>query len=954
MLNHPNEQRPSAGSTPVLIPESESYRSPIQDRDYIISILPISEEEVLERSYTRKLLTALGTVLKLHHCPKELRKFAYLDLSRYLSQADSEKKWVELAKYVLSFPIARYLRDTEPRVPTTKKLLWFHKRFHGWFRKRLEKFSVKNTWFFSSWLQAKRACEPLSELQILNAFISHRKGMSRTDPVSENMKDKIFLPGNDENPNFVKLLDLVKKKLHRKYIHKMARVSRHACLEGSRAEGGQRGTLVRRALNFTNKKMTTEWKLFEQNKGSLALHFDFSMIMGGAYGGDLVSMYYHPNLCLKNGSPHLLPYEIKGVPIQWHLEHEFHKHSYHDLNGKLFDIPRAMASPVLEPLKIRMISKGESKLYYSMKSFQQCLHKILRKIPLFRLIGRPQSPTDLSDIVDPYTLVAMDEPCWLSADYSAATDGLSATIGSKIMSYITSSLPLEIQYLALRTLGLHGVSYPSQEMTYREYLDFCRENVGADSHLQVKHLPGFDYSADSEVRVTPLDVRMTNGQLMGSITSFNILCLANALVLDRFQTYVSRKRRWNYSFEDYLRCGLVNGDDLLTVVDGKSGYNAFEKIAKQIGFDMTPGKSYCHSTYANVNSAAFHFNLREQKKYLLQDHVSLEDNCCKVETRGLPPVVPIEVNYFNTGLYMENHKVQERVGGESQNKEILEFDPSRNEDLHDPARFYTADEVMSWKVFQELSEKYSTGVRKKFCEITEKEGCSIPDESHRPLWAIANRILAGCPVKYQNLVAHDLELRIKKYGESICLFQQTNRRWSYFFRNIFLPISIGGLGVVPPTTYHFRVTKKQRQLRSYLIEQVPQAGHQLPLPRREGKRLSPEELKVYDEFRPDDSVRVTRSYEKKLNSLAVFEENNEDEIDPIKIVYDYVPGRELTEFEIDEALRIFERPSARSKLIQSFLREVSDDFRWWRSIDRFSDRGKLLPSRPLVRGVLCH
>ena len=45
-----------------------------------------------------------------------------------------------------------------------------------------------------------------------------------------------------------------------------------------------------------------------------------------------------------------------------------------------------------------MITKGEAVPYYFSKGLQKAVHTIMRRIPAFRLIGRPASPCDLIDL----------------------------------------------------------------------------------------------------------------------------------------------------------------------------------------------------------------------------------------------------------------------------------------------------------------------------------------------------------------------------------------------------------------------------------------------------------------------------------------------------------------------------------------------------------------------------
>ena len=83
---------------------------------------------------------------------------------------------------------------------------------------------------------------------------------------------------------------------------------------------------------------------------------------------------------------------------------------------------------VLEPLKVRVISKGDALSYFRMNELQKVLHGSLRRMNCFRLIGRPFLETDLVDLrrrADPNWE-------WFSIDYSSATDNLSWKLSSRL------------------------------------------------------------------------------------------------------------------------------------------------------------------------------------------------------------------------------------------------------------------------------------------------------------------------------------------------------------------------------------------------------------------------------------------------------------------------------------------------------------------------------------------
>lgn len=258
---------------------------------------------------------------------------------------------------------------------------------------------------------------------------------------------------------------------------------------------------------------------------------------------------------------------------------------------------------VLEPLKTRIISKGESLAYYWMKPLQIALHSALRKIPCFRLIGRTLSPTDLMDLVSrPLEQEAegTDNMQWHSVDYSAATDGLSSRLGLAILERVlewemNGPISGEVKLAAMRVLGPHQLYYPT------------RGKDGKPKQAEFKGL-------------------QRNGQLMGSILSFPILCLANAMV---YADVVGAK-----SLEDFNHV-LINGDDMLyrgTEVE----WDKHVVVGKSVGLEMSVGKAYRHPVYANINSTGFHHKV------------------CGVSS------TPWQIDFLNLGLVFGQHKVQNK------------------------------------------------------------------------------------------------------------------------------------------------------------------------------------------------------------------------------------------------------------------------------------------------------
>ncbi len=271
-----------------------------------------------------------------------------------------------------------------------------------------------------------------------------------------------------------------------------------------------------------------------------------------------------------------------------------------------FNVPiyRAQVEAVLEPFKVRTISKGESLPYYLAKRVQLVLHGAMRKMEPFRLIGRPLDVPDLWEIRRETEKYMDSSQEWLSIDYSAATDGLSARLSSEIMKTLLRTLFWENPSLYRMMLGVlapHEVHYPKV----------------------------------AGVQLPP--VLQKNGQLMGSVLSFPILCLAN------LGLYLTVRRRLNEfaPMKLMLKSVLVNGDDML-YIGSRAEWDLHKELGARIGLQMSPGKAYIHKRYANINSTSVDMDLSSLRS------------------------TPVEIKFLNVGLMVGRHKVQGKVGSDEE------------------------------------------------------------------------------------------------------------------------------------------------------------------------------------------------------------------------------------------------------------------------------------------------
>jgi len=539
------------------------------------------------------ILRGLVCVLDHHGVPQTVIDSFRTQVTSYLAVPD-EKLFFKRAKYLTVAPMAQYLRCEAPKAPD-QPLVWTG-QWKAWSHARLRVVSRRNTHLWYSFLQAKRAALPLSDELVLTTYQEHRAAMEVDDPIDDETCQSVM-----------KELKPVLRKLKRGLAHalRVARddgghlemeaehvASTRACFEASRTKGGQIGRLTELcpAISTCNPLNPVERRTLP----------------------DLVSMRFFPRV-LVNGVVRLNYvmeiYEYTDGMAAWKREllgrvgdyapRMYTRELWHD--GDRYTIftekpvrLKCTIQAVLEPLKVRVISKGEAVPYYLAKPLQKAFHGLMRDMDCFRLIGRPLCPTDLIDLKEHRVEGGEGRYEWFSIDYSAATDRLSAKLSKSILGYLVEGQDRSMVSLWKAVLAPHRCQYP------------------------------FPYNAEVE------PVVQKNGQLMGSILSFPILCLAN---LGLYLAAISDDQR---PLREKLAGVLVNGDDMLYVAR-RSRWETHVALGARVGLSMSPGKAYHHPVYANANSACFHFDLESARS------------------------TPWSIPFLNTGLYFGQSKV---MGGD--------------------------------------------------------------------------------------------------------------------------------------------------------------------------------------------------------------------------------------------------------------------------------------------------
>jgi len=672
---------------------------------------------------TTALVRGLRLIMRHHGCDGFLTGEMNNQISQYLRTSGTEGQWLKRAKHVLTFPMAKYLRNELPE--TTEPVFEPTGAFRVWWKNRLFCFNRKNTHFWYSWLQGKRASLPAGVDMIEKTYQDHLKMLTSLDDGDDSVIEEIF-----QDPTFDYVIRKVRYQLTEGLKDPSVSFlnytpSGSASYENTRRGLGQFGKL-RDLAGLGTKDNEKDFCMTDEMIGMVEMR------------------RCSPNPRYHQGT------EIRTVYARCGQD------SWSSLIEREREFPRSMRlrcviQGVLEPFKVRVISKGESIPYYSMKPVQKVLHGIMRRWDCFRLIGRPFSPTDMVDLKERSRVT--DE--WFSVDYSAATDGLSFKYSGGILEEILRDVPPKTYRRAMQVLGMHDLYYPDKHEVY-----------------------GYE-------RVTSCSFggTMTRGQLMGSILSFPILCLANLGVYLR----VTQDLQKGWSHTERLRHVLVNGDDMLYAAPAEL-WGEHIRVGKAVGLNMSVGKSYHHKVYANVNSTSVQYRLDQKDD-------------------------PYTIDFLNTGLYFGQHKVQGVVDGELTEEEVSALTES------DFLKFFNEED------------------QRLILEVREDPGI---------VSSIGDLLKGALPGRAKMLLGEYLSLHKDKIRRmTLSLMRFSCKRWKNgreykklkaHRRNLFLPQSVGGMGVPCPPKFNFKVSSWDRKVATAMISKHQEGGYTTfsrPLPGRE-------------------------------------------------------------------------------------------------------------------------
>lgn len=614
-------------------------------------------------TYTDALVDALRVALGCAGASRFICDQLDRQVRSYL-EVESERVWSKAVKYLLAYPKSIFLRCELPPVPPNGP---FEAKgpLRRWMKPRLKCFNNQNIWLWDTWGQGvKKALLPLSENLILRSHHDHRNSLTQEDVSTPSQAREIV-----SNRDARSLLRRVKKDLARfSYMTdtdwdeslRDYPPSEKACYEAGRRDGGALGAIRYQALNPLKVPLVEDQdgKAYYVTQYPSDNDYSFEIVTGHPYVKDGT---------IRDGLECIQPRIVSASEddiiehLHWRVEDlpDYEEGDDRDFINRVRtaygQVPKCIVASVLEPNKVRNVSKGESRLYHRTRPFQRTVHDSIRRMNPFVFTGQK---------VDPLMLCGIGAPkpgfFYYNIDMSAATDGSSQNIGMEVVEYLTQEFPPAARESVRRAFSCHEIEYPwvvygsggeDASVAYKRLV----ANLGDQIEVSDLEFSPTLQEIEKGVRETKqLKVRVKSatqktGQLMGSPVSFNILCLMNAIVYLRIRRAIAgcASVRSDISVRKFaelvnkestsklLSQVRINGDDCVFQAPDWC-WDLIVSEYKKFGFNMSVGKAYRHPNYVQINS----------KSYVWRD--------------GEP--TPVFCPYMNVGLYFGRHKVQSKEG----------------------------------------------------------------------------------------------------------------------------------------------------------------------------------------------------------------------------------------------------------------------------------------------------
>jgi len=434
-----------------------------------------------------------------------------------------------------------YFRQSYPPPPVVK-----------WMQLKARKGGRKSSCFLNSVLHGLKKGFMSVPIEDLNAAQGGlKKRLTQVKTVPETILDSVRRASEEV------FFDKKHPRLpgHRDFLSHDRGISRNSCVESGRSAGGALGEWVRRSTEMDGNSRLS----------SLALGFPSL---------DGVRIRKTSRI----GASHLIekPRENEKKPsglasdVQGEFIYSSPLYGLDLLPTCCQEEESLHAVLIPEPLKVRVITVNTYDSSASGTGVLQWMRRGLSRFDCFALTREEIENRHIQTVLDGMG----DSDLIRSADYSAATD----------------EFPFELSMAAIDPFPYSLREKVRKSLCGRKTIEFIWGR-GPTANCYGRRVKGAEF-CESFVQ--------TNGQLMGCMYSFPLLCTVNAAILRlAFEIYYSRK----YTLRQ-LPPFLVNGDDL--VFAGPKGLiQLWEGLVEQAGLVLSPGKNYDSTSFCVMNSQMF-------------------------------------------------------------------------------------------------------------------------------------------------------------------------------------------------------------------------------------------------------------------------------------------------------------------------------------------------------------
>jgi len=483
---------------------------------------------------------------------------------------------IKNAKFFCSYPMARFLRNDLPKAPpksygytgSVGSALLFEGPVRRFLKNRILSGSRKNVELMNTLLLGvKRACARAPECFIEQSLEAHRAAMTRVPEV-----DEVHL---SQASSYLTRLWAGVKIVH----SELCDPTTSACFGSTAAAGGAYEYLREKEASGHLERVTRP-------------NIPVSYLSGMYETGPGRVQEYRTGSELRTTVDLTARIERSGVP----------------------ELSSVQVQTILEPLKVRLITKGWAEGMWLGRIGQRAMHSYLKKMPMFSLIGHPLEIDDLRDLRR-RTLLQPETRgfrLWVSGDYSAATDNLK-------LPYTKASFETVLRNSSLTEVAKDTL----RRILYEQYVVYPPRGPPED-------------------RTEEVWVKQTNGQLMGSILSFPNLCAINLVTYCMaLEEYTGR--RWSLLSLPLL----VNGDDILFMANA-AFYAIWKRHIAEVGFELSQGKNYVHEHFVMVNSEPYWFTEEAGFEHLRYLNIGLLTGESKLTARPSQRTAPVWDFYNRT------------------------------------------------------------------------------------------------------------------------------------------------------------------------------------------------------------------------------------------------------------------------------------------------------------------